>query len=123
MTFGALPGVHKKLVNDLIARVGAAGAAIDPDNPTHDKLEAAEKVISEEVQSSLLVSGADKCRFGLLKKDLANDYLMGQDHYPPTMDKAVNLLGNYVLPQTYTKPPHRDEGGVAFLQQGGGCGG
>ena len=121
VAFGASPGVHQKLVNDLLQQAGAAGAAADPDNPTADELEVAERIVSEEVQASLLVSGADKRRFDQLKKDLANDYLMGQDHYRQTMDKAVNLLGNYVKPQTYTqnRAPRRDEGGVAFLTHAG----
>lgn len=41
VAFGALPGVYEKLVNDLLQRARAAGAAADPDNPTDDELEVA----------------------------------------------------------------------------------
>jgi hypothetical protein len=121
VAFGASPGVHQKLVNDLLQRAGAAGAAADPDNPTPDELEVAQRIVSEEVQASLLLSGADKGRYEQLRKDLANDYLKGQDYYPNTMDKAVNLLGNYKVSQTYTRnrTPPRDEGGVAMLTHAG----
>ena len=38
----------------------------------------------EAVKAALLISGADKTRFGQLKDKLANNYLLGTDQYPDT---------------------------------------
>ena len=50
---------------------------------------------TEAVKAAMVVSGADKRRYGQLKLDLANDYLLGSNKYPDTVEKAVRLLTNY----------------------------
>ncbi len=92
----------------------------DKDNITDDERKSAEEEANESVKATLLISGAEKCRYGKLKDELANNYLLGTDQYPNTFDKALCILGNY---QT-TKPnmPFRGNGlelGLAFIQQGG----
>ena len=44
------------------------------------------------MKAALLISGADKRRYGKLKDELANNYLLGTDQYPDTLDKAVRIL-------------------------------
>ena len=77
----------------------------------------AEEVVNEEVRACLLFSGSDKNRFAQLKRNYANDYLGRDDNYPRTVEKAVNLLGNYAIP--YVRPLPRNENNVAFLQSSG----
>ena len=43
--------------------------------------------------------GADKRRYGGLKNDLGNNYLMGKYQYPDTTEKARVLLENYKPPR------------------------
>jgi len=73
------------------------------------------------VKAALLISGADRRKYGKLKDELANNYLLGTDQYPDTFEKALRILGNN---QTTTNSlPYRlspNDTGVAFLSNEGG---
>jgi hypothetical protein len=79
----------------------------------------AEETSSEAVKAALLISGADRRKYGKLKDELANNYLLGMDQYPDTVEKAPHILGNY---QTMTNSlpyrPSPNDTGVVFLQRG-----
>jgi hypothetical protein len=84
------------------------------------QVKAAEEELSEKVKAALLISGADRRHYGGLKDSLANNYLLGSDHYPDTFGKAMGILGNYQM--TKVSAPYRaspNNTGVAFLQRGG----
>ena len=77
----------------------------------------AEEASSEAVKSALLISGADRRKYGKLKDELVNNDLLGMDQYHNTFEKAIHILGNY---QTTTNSlPYRpscNNTGVSFLQ-------
>jgi hypothetical protein len=56
-----------------------------------------------------------------LKDQLANNYLLGTDQYPDTLEKAGRILSNYqsknINAAAYRGNPNNT--GVAFLQRGG----
>jgi hypothetical protein len=79
--FGGLPGIHKGMMDNLMK--GITG------NPTPAEIKKAEETANEVVKGALLIGGADKRRFGKLKDELANNYLLGMDQYPGTSDKAL----------------------------------
>jgi hypothetical protein len=115
--FSGSPGIHKGLVDGLLKEPGRVA---NPANITANKRKATEGEAIESVKAALLISGAEKHRYGKLKDKLANNYLLGTDQYPDTFDKALRILGNY---QT-TRPnmPFRGNGpeaGLAFIQRGG----
>ena len=116
--FGGSPGIHQGLVNGLLAMPGQVR---DPRNITNAEETAAEEEVADAVKAALLISGADKRRYGRLKEQLANNYLLGTDQYPDTLEKASRILGNY---QVAKGSPFGDRkntnkgGGLAFLQQG-----
>ena len=73
---------------------------------------------TESVKAAMVISGADKRRYGQLKLDLSNNYLLGTDQYPDTLEKAVNLLTNYQAPpKLHQMRAHPRDGDVAFLQR------
>jgi len=80
----------------------------------------AELKIREEFMAGLLVSSVNQKRFGLLKRDLQNTYLKGQDDYSKTFEDAKMILSNWKATQTnkYVRPPAQSDG-VAFIQSGG----
>ncbi len=115
--FGGSPGIHKGLVDGLLRQPGQVS---DKDNITDNERKSAKEEANESVKAVLLISGAEKRRYGKLKDELANNYLLGTDQYPNTFNKALRILGNY---QT-AKPnmPFRGNGpesGLAFIQRGG----
>ena len=88
------------------------------------KKKKAQEDTTESMKAALLISGADKTRFGKLKDELANNYFLATDQYPDTFEKAMRILGNYQL--TKASRPYQGDGtksGLAFIQLGGrGCG-
>ncbi len=70
--FGGLPGIHKGLVNGLLKN---ASRVRDPNNVTSTERAQAEQDASKAVKAPLLISRADKQRYGKLKDKLANNYL------------------------------------------------
>jgi hypothetical protein len=112
--FGGSLGIHKGLVDGLLKE---PGQVTNPTNITADKRKAAEEEANELVKAVLLISGAEKRRYGKLKDELANNYLLGTDQYPDTLDKALRILGNYQT--TKSNMPFRGSGpelGLAFIQ-------
>ncbi len=121
--FGGSPGVHRGLVDTMLSDPNYVR---DVNNVTEAKRAAAEETAAEAVKAVMLISGADKRRYGKLKDKLANNYLLGTNQYPNTFEKAVRILGNYQISRVNS--PFRaspDDTGVAFLQRGsrGGRGG
>jgi hypothetical protein len=126
--FGGLPGVHKGLVEGLLTDTSWV---CNVNNMMMAEGARAKEDTSEAVKTTLLVSGADKQRYGKLKEELANNNLMGIDQYPNTFDKALRILWNYETSKvnaSFRGSPNATTG-VAFIQQGGrrgqgqgGCG-
>ncbi len=115
--FGRAPGVHKGLVNGLLSNTTQVK---DVRKPTDQEIAKVEDDLCKAVKAALLVSGADKRRYGKLKEELANNYLLGSDQYPNTFEKTMRILGNYQVGKT--SMPFRtspNDTGVAFIQQRG----
>ena len=65
---------------------------------------------------ALLISGANRCKYGKLKDKLANNYLLGTNQYPDTLVKAARILTNYQ--NTRVALPYKvssNNSNVAFL--------
>ena len=67
--FGGSPGIHQGLVKGLLA---TPGRVRDLRNITQAEGTAAEEEVADAVKAALLISGADKRRYGWLKEQLAN---------------------------------------------------
>ena len=121
-------GVHKGLVNRLLALLGQVR---DPSNITEDEQAKAEEEVADGVKAALLISRANKQRYGRLKEQLANNYLLcTEDQYPDMLEKASRILGNYQFGRGSPFGDRRNAnqgGGLTFIQQGArvgqGCGG
>ena len=90
--FGGSPGIHQGMINGILkdpARVANTSRPMDAEKKR------AEEDATKAVKAALLISGADKTRFGRLKDELTNNYLLGTDQYPDTYEKAMRILGNY----------------------------
>ena len=115
-TFGASPGIHRGFVREWLLAKPVRIA--DVNNITDAERAESETQTSDAVKAALLVSGANKQRYGRLKNDLGNNGLMVTDQYPDTTEKARGLLGNYKPPRQQQRHQPRDNGGVAFIQRG-----
>ena len=95
--FGGSPGLQQGLVKGLLR---APGRVNDQNNITEQEQQDAVDEVAEAVKAALLISGADKRRYGKLKEQLANNYLLGTNQYPNTLEKATRVLGNYQVPKS-----------------------
>jgi hypothetical protein len=111
--FGGSPGIHKGLVHVLL-KDGTQVVTVG--RPTNDERKGAKEDATESVKAALLISGANKNRFGRLKAHLVNNYLLGTDQYPNTFEKAMHIPGNYQVSK-YNRPFRGDgnKSGLAFF--------
>jgi hypothetical protein len=87
--FDGSPEMHEGLVCGILSN------SIRGTTPTAKERSDAEEAASEAVKAALLISGADRCKYGKLKDELANNHLLGTDQSPDTFEKALGILGNY----------------------------
>ena len=62
---------------------------VNPTGISADKHTSAEEEVAEGVKATMLIIGASKARYARLKEQLANNYLLGTDQYPNTLEKAT----------------------------------
>ena len=114
--FGGSPGIREGMIDALlmdntqVAKVGS---------PTTSEKKKVQEDAMESVKVALLISGADKTRFGKLKDELANNYLLETDQYPDTFKKARCILGYYQ--STKASRPYQGDGtesSLKFIQKG-----
>ena len=97
----------------------------DVDNPIHVKH--AKSTIREEYLAMHFLLHSDNKRYGSLLADVQNDFVCNTDKYPKTLNKAYDMLVNYVNPNKLHMSD--DQGtGMSFYQEdaqygGGGHGG
>ncbi len=65
----------------------------NPSNITNAEQTPAEEEVADAVKAALLISGDDKRRYGRLKEQLANNYLLGTDQYPDTLECPEPFAG------------------------------
>jgi hypothetical protein len=74
--FDGSPGIHKGLVDGIVKDPGRVA---NPANITANERKVAEEEANKLVKAALLISEAEKRRYGKLKDELANNYLLGTD--------------------------------------------
>ena len=97
--------------------IAEPGRIANINNITNAERAEAETETSDAVKAALLISGSDKRRYGGLKNELGNNYLLGTDQHPDTTEKARLLLGNYKPPCQKKRHRTRDDEGVSFIQK------
>jgi hypothetical protein len=95
-----MPFVSRDISHDshnkgLIAGILKEPGRVSSSSATPTKIKNVEEEASKLVKAVLLISRADKRRYGWLKNKLANNYFLGTDQYSDTYDKAMRILGNY----------------------------
>jgi hypothetical protein len=88
--FGGSPRIHKGLVEGMLA----SGRVVDPCNVMEAEQRAVQDEVTNALKAALMISAANKARYGQIKEQLTNNYLLGTDQYPNTLEKATRILGN-----------------------------
>ncbi len=78
-----------------------------------------EEETAKAVKAVLLISSADKRRYGKLKEQLSINYLLNTNQYPNTLEKVSRILANYQVMRPTQFGDRRNKGaGLAFIQRG-----
>ena len=107
--FGASPRIHRGLVEGWL--ISEPGRISDINNITDAERAEAETQTLDAFKAALLISGADKRRYGGLNNDLRKNYLLGTKQYLDTTKKSRVLLGRYKPPRQQQRQQPRDAGG------------
>ena len=82
-------GITPTFVAQKIQAMHAAGTCANVASPTKNEMVAAHLSVREEFLAVLLLSGANRDRYGALSNELANQYTFGNDLYPKTTDQCL----------------------------------
>ncbi len=85
-------GVVPSFLTAKIKELAADGLIANPANPTDVECALAMSYVRDELLTALMLSGANRERFGALRTDLKNQYGYGDDCYPKTIDNCLSLL-------------------------------
>ena len=90
----------------------------DGDDPNDVDVRAAMTLtVREEYLAMLFFTHADSKRYGSLVANAQNDFVGGVDKYPKTVNKAYDMLVNFVNPNKSYSVDDQD-GGMSFYQEG-----
>ena len=85
-------GITPTFIAQKLQEMHAAGDCQDVARPTPDELAIAHKCIREEFIAALMLSGANRDRYGALRTELSNQYTFGNDIYPKTVDQCLTMM-------------------------------
>ena len=104
-TYGGLGavGVIPVFLNEKIIELYKQGLIANASAPTDEERALAVGAVREEYLAALMISGANRDRFSLLRTDLQNQYGYGNDLYPKTTDQCLSLLNRWTVAPSRTK--------------------
>ncbi len=104
-TYGGLGAVSMipTFLEDKIKELHAQGLITDAANPTNDERALAVGAVREKYLAALMLSGANRDKFSLLRTDLQNQYGYGSDLYPKTTDQCLSHLNCWTVAPTCPK--------------------
>ena len=87
----------------------AAGTCANVASPTKNELPAAHLSVREEFLAALVLSGANRDRYGALRNELAYQYTFGCDLYPKTTDQCLTMMNRRIdsVPRQPRGPPRQ----------------
>jgi hypothetical protein len=98
--------------------------SIDTDKATGDEMKEAKKTVREKFLATLMLNGANRDKYGELKRSMTENYVMGTSEYPESPEFVLCILNAYVPPVGLNRNIKQDAGnlsdeGAMFAQSGG----
>ena len=112
ITLGAYHGMVYHIMNES----GQSRSDLQPEAIT----KATDSAI-ELYQTTAFLLGSDRSLFGKFIKEIQNDYAMGVDKYPKTLQEDYYILHHYnFYDREYKSPINNTSGGMDFINNGHG---
>jgi hypothetical protein len=98
--------------------------SIDMENATGDEMKEAKKTVREKFLAALMLNGANRDKYGELKRSMAENYVTGTSEYPESPEVVLRILNAYVPPVGWNKrirqdPTNLSDDGALFAQSDG----
>ena len=85
-------GITPIFVAQKLQEMHAEMQCTNPTKPTDSELALANKTVRDEFLAALMLSGANRDRYGALRNELANQFGFGNDLYPKTPDHCLTMM-------------------------------
>jgi hypothetical protein len=93
-------GITPTFVAQTLQDMETVGECSKASNPTTVELATAHKKVRDEFLAALMLSGANRDRYGALRNELANQFGFGNDLYPKTIDQCLTMMNRHkILPR------------------------
>jgi hypothetical protein len=98
--------------------------SIDMEKATGDEMKEAKKTVREKFLAALMLNGANRDKFGELKRSMAENYVKGTSEYPESPEVVLRILNTYVPPVGWNRHIKLDaanlsDEGAMFAHTGG----
>jgi hypothetical protein len=87
-------GITPTFVAQKLQEMHTAKLCNDPAKPTETELTAAHKHVRVEFLAALMLSGANRDRYGALRNELANQFGFGNELYPKSTDHCLTMMNH-----------------------------
>ena len=82
--------------------------SIDTDKATEGKMKEAKKKVREKFLATLMLNGANRDKYGELKRSMAENYVTGTSEYPESPEVVLCILNAYVPPVGWNRNINHD---------------
>ncbi len=115
---GSLTYFPNMIKKELVAK------SIDMDKATGDEMKEAKKTVREKFLAALMLNGANRDKYGELKRSMAGNYVTGTSEYPESPEVVLRILNAYVPKWNRNRRIKQDAGnlsdeGTMFTQSSG----
>ena len=112
-TYGGMGaiGITPTFIAQILHNMHAAKLCNGPAKPTDTELAAAHKDVCDEFLTALMLSGANRDRYGALRNKFANQFGFGNNLYPKTTDQCLTMMNCRIdsFPRQ-PRAPHKPQG-------------
>jgi len=97
---------------------------IDMDKASGDEMKKAKKTVRDKFLAALMLNGANRDKYGELKRGMAENYVPGTSEYPESTEAVLRILNAHVPPVGWNRCIKQEAGnpsneGAMFAQSSG----
>jgi hypothetical protein len=86
---------------------------INMDRATTSKMQDAKKIVHDKFLAALMLSGANREKYGELNQSVADNYVTGTSEYPESPEVVLHILSVYTPPPRWNRHIKQEGGGGA----------
>jgi hypothetical protein len=88
--------------------------SIDMEKATGDEMKEAKKTVRNKFLAALMLNGANRDKYGDLKRSMAENYVTGTSEYPESPEVVLRILNAYVPPAGWNRRIKQDPANLSY---------